>query len=88
MELDLHRMERIHLDLTRQEYDTFLFAMGLGIGVAFKEGMMDLGRNIVTLVNKIGKSINPDFISYEVSSGSADPQDANPAADRDKDPGR
>jgi hypothetical protein len=75
----------LNLNLTREEFDTLILALGFATGSAFKQGMGKLSYSLLELANTINKD-NPNWKPYEIPqeyrSGGQAPQNPDPESDR------
>jgi hypothetical protein len=60
--------ERVQLDLSRDDFDVLLYALGCAIGAASKGGNRELVKSMLGLANEINAG-NPNWTPYDVETG-------------------
>ena len=60
--------ERVELDLSRDDFELLLQAMGFAAGAAKKAGNRDLFKSMLRLANDVNAG-NPRWTPYDVETG-------------------
>ena len=57
--------DQVRLEMSRSEYSTLVFALGMAAGASRKDGDNRIFWNLIDLMNRINAG-NPHFTPYEI----------------------